>query len=300
MDEEIASDGPGGAQLLAGGRQGFRYSDLEMALATLTRMLSEGARQGDVLQELCRQAMRALRISDVGISLASPDGVLHVEETATDLAHRVDSHQSRLQEGPCRKAFDETHWVTANGEDLVRSYPRFGPFALAQGVQGVAAFPLHCNGERIGVLDCYWTDPAQHLEGPALLVAQAIADAATVFVLHARSDADKEAGYVASLEAVNADLHDSREEALRASAAKTDLLSRTSHELRTPLNAILGFAQILEMTHGQDAEVVEPVSHILRAGRHLVNLVDDMLDVAQIESGHLDVLDERAGGRAGR
>jgi signal transduction histidine kinase len=72
-----------------------------------------------------------------------------------------------------------------------------------------------------------------------------------------------------------------------ANRAKSEFLSRMSHELRTPLNAILGFGQILEMGDGKpDPESVE---HILRAGRHLLALINEVLDIARIEAGRLSI-----------
>ena len=77
-----------------------------------------------------------------------------------------------------------------------------------------------------------------------------------------------------------------REEAERANRAKNDFLSRMSHDLRTPLNAILGFAQLLESeTHGADQR--ESVRQILRGGRHLLDLINEILELARIESGRL-------------
>jgi PAS domain S-box-containing protein len=83
-------------------------------------------------------------------------------------------------------------------------------------------------------------------------------------------------------------LQTSRESAEQASRAKSDFLSRMSHELRTPLNSILGFAQLLQMDDlpGHQTDAVE---HILRAGRHLLDLIDEVLDIARIESGHLEL-----------
>jgi PAS domain S-box-containing protein len=77
-----------------------------------------------------------------------------------------------------------------------------------------------------------------------------------------------------------------KEDAERANRAKSDFLSRMSHELRTPLNAILGFAQLLEMDE-LDAEQKESVDQILKAGRHLLSLVDEVLDIARIEAGRM-------------
>jgi PAS domain S-box-containing protein len=89
-------------------------------------------------------------------------------------------------------------------------------------------------------------------------------------------------------------LRASREAAEHASRAKSEFLSRMSHELRTPLNSILGFAQLLQM---DDLSVgqADAVEHILRAGRHLLDLIDEVLDIARIETGHLELVMEAVG-----
>jgi PAS domain S-box-containing protein len=84
-------------------------------------------------------------------------------------------------------------------------------------------------------------------------------------------------------------LGDAREAAERASRTKSEFLSRMSHELRTPLNSILGFAQLLQMDD-LPGEQAEAVAYILRAGRHLLDLIDEVLDIARIESGHLELM----------
>ncbi|HXQ61731.1 MAG TPA: PAS domain S-box protein [Acidimicrobiales bacterium] len=84
-------------------------------------------------------------------------------------------------------------------------------------------------------------------------------------------------------------LRDAREAAERASRTKSEFLSRMSHELRTPLNSILGFAQLLQMDELPE-EQSGAVDHILRAGRHLLDLIDEVLDIARIESGHLELM----------
>lgn len=83
-------------------------------------------------------------------------------------------------------------------------------------------------------------------------------------------------------------LNQAKEEAERANWEKSAFLSRMSHELRTPLNAIIGFGQLLQMDAKANQGDRESVENILTAGRHLLGLINEVLDLARIESGHLD------------
>ncbi|HEX9996036.1 MAG TPA: PAS domain S-box protein [Abditibacterium sp.] len=91
---------------------------------------------------------------------------------------------------------------------------------------------------------------------------------------------------ITSRKSVKKALQQAKEEAERASEAKTDFLSRMSHELRTPLNAILGFAQLFELEE-MNEEDRENVDQILHAGRHLLELINEVLDIARVESGQV-------------
>jgi signal transduction histidine kinase/ActR/RegA family two-component response regulator len=86
-------------------------------------------------------------------------------------------------------------------------------------------------------------------------------------------------------------VREAREEADRANRAKSEFLSRMSHELRTPMNAILGFAQLLEMDE-LTADQQEGVAHIIRGGRHLLELINEILDLARIEAGRMSLSPE--------
>jgi len=79
-----------------------------------------------------------------------------------------------------------------------------------------------------------------------------------------------------------------KEEADRANRAKSDFLSRMSHELRTPLNAVLGFAQLLTGEALGD-EARDNVQQILKGGHHLLDLVNEVLDISRIEAGRLSL-----------
>lgn len=86
----------------------------------------------------------------------------------------------------------------------------------------------------------------------------------------------------------NISLKNANKEAQQANKAKIDFLSKMSHELRTPMNSILGFGQLLQMS---DLTPVQEkgVQHILDSGKHLLNLINEVLDISRIESGRISI-----------
>jgi PAS domain S-box-containing protein len=90
------------------------------------------------------------------------------------------------------------------------------------------------------------------------------------------------------LETANVSLREAKEVAERANTAKSEFLSRMSHELRTPLNAILGFGQLIE-TSALAPDDLESVEQILKGGRHLLGLINEVLDISRIESNRLSL-----------
>jgi len=86
-------------------------------------------------------------------------------------------------------------------------------------------------------------------------------------------------------------MKEAKEAAERANAAKSEFMSRMSHELRTPLNSVLGFAQILEMELKSPDEL-EMVGYIHNSGKYLLELINEVLDISRIESGHISVMIE--------
>lgn len=99
------------------------------------------------------------------------------------------------------------------------------------------------------------------------------------------------ANEVTERERLTVALRRSKEEAEKANRAKSEFLSRMSHELRTPLNAILGFAQLLEMSP-LDRDKREAVGQILKAGQHLLGLINEVLEISRIEAGRLSLSPE--------
>ncbi len=116
-------------------------------------------------------------------------------------------------------------------------------------------------------------------------------------VLHGlgRADPDHPGAYIGTVQDVTeqrraerarAELLATSARAEAANLAKSEFLARMSHELRTPLNAIIGFGQLLQLGDISD-EHRESVDYILKGGRHLLALINDVLDIARIESGRM-------------
>ena len=93
---------------------------------------------------------------------------------------------------------------------------------------------------------------------------------------------------ISERKAAEAALRLAKEEADRANHAKSEFLSRMSHELRTPLNSILGFGQLLDRQSSSEIQRTR-VRYILSAGRHLLNLINEVLDISRIEAGNLQL-----------
>lgn len=165
--------------------------------------------------------------------------------------------------------------------DDIKSDPDFKPWrahALKKGYKSVAAFPLSNGDKTFGVVVIYSTrerDFSPH----SIIDLQRLVNNLAHGILTLR---EKNARQQAERELVIA-----KESAEQASQAKSKFLSSMSHELRTPLNAIIGFGQLLESDFDTsfDTEQKEFLHQIMKASKHLLALVDDVLDFTKIETG---------------
>lgn len=93
------------------------------------------------------------------------------------------------------------------------------------------------------------------------------------------------------LRQLNEELRTARDEALQASQAKSAFLANMSHELRTPLNAVIGYSEILieEMEHSGDDTHLDDLERIRTAGRHLLSIISNVLDLSKIEADRMQL-----------
>ncbi len=112
-------------------------------------------------------------------------------------------------------------------------------------------------------------------------------------VFAAARDVTERKRFEVELQETNVELESAKSAAEKANLAKSDFLSSMSHELRSPLNAILGFAQLLESTSPLPTDSQkENIGQILKAGWHLLKLINEILDLAVVESGKMSLSPE--------
>ena len=152
----------------------------------------------------------------------------------------------------------------------VTTDPNFPRFKAAQdtGLRAGFAFPVLVGEEVVAVIEFFSDEPAEPDDAVLTLMAHVGSQLGRVIERQRAEDALK-----------------------RASQHKSQFLANMSHELRTPLNAIIGITEMLQ-EDARDAnreDEFEPLDRVVRAGRHLLALINDILDLSKIEAGRMDL-----------
>ncbi|GLC23557.1 sensor histidine kinase [Roseisolibacter agri] len=166
--------------------------------------------------------------------------------------------------------------------EMVERYPDTASLWSRVGAHALATFPLASDARPFGAIAFRFSEPRTFRSDDDLEFLQAVAQQCAVALERARLfDAERLARAAAE---------EARREADEANRAKSEFLARMSHELRTPLNAIGGHLQLVEMgIHGPVTDAQrEAFDRVARAQRHLLGLINDVLNLARLESGRVE------------
>jgi len=165
---------------------------------------------------------------------------------------------------------------------MLTLYPETAALWVRVGAEALATFPLLSDARPFGAIAFRFGEPRAFRADDDLEFLQAVAQQCAVALERARLfDAERAARAAAEA---------ARREADEANRAKSEFLARMSHELRTPLNAIGGHLQLVEMgLHGPVTDGQrDAFERVGRAQRHLLGLINDVLNLARLESGRVE------------
>jgi signal transduction histidine kinase len=173
--------------------------------------------------------------------------------------------------------------VSGNQQEMAREFPLGAAALEVAGTETRLAVPILRDGEAIGsmLLTRDGTAPFSERE---LALVETFADQAAIAIQNAR--------LFREIEAKTAELGDANAQLELASRHKSEFLANMSHELRTPLNAIIGYSELLqeECADAGDDDYVPDLGRIHTAGKHLLTLINDILDLSKVEAGRMTLL----------
>lgn len=267
----------------------------------VVHMIASGVSWRQVLDALCRLCEAEFADMRASVVVVENGATMHVGAAPSmppEFKTWLDGTRIGPSVGSCGTAAYTKQRVVV--EDIATDplWALAAPVALRFGMRACFATPvLADDGEALGSFGIYFLTP----RGPTaeqLELADRVSNLASV-VLQRRRSQKREVKLLRELETrvqqrtralerTVEELRSESESARAASAAKSAFLADMSHEIRTPMNAILGFAQVLSQGSGLTPPQVEQLDAIRGSGEHLLCVVDDVLQMAKLESGGLE------------
>ncbi len=263
------------------------------ALVLLSGALRVAPTRAEMLPVILDQVMNLLEAEAAALILRDPAANDLVIELGRGLA-AIHTGRHLPPDDRLRETVVNWGWPYLTNE--LSGEPRLAYLRLHDlGLKALVGVPLLARGQPIGAL---WAARRTRVGEAEVSLMTAIGDMAGNALQRAELHEQLAARAVsleqqvrertAQLEEAKAELLQVKLEAERANRARNEFLSQMSHELRTPLTSVLGFTQLLEMD-SLGVEADWNVQQILKAGRHLLTLINEVLDLARVESGRLSV-----------
>ncbi len=274
--------------------EALRQANRAEALLRVAAHLNAQLDMETLLEDVCRETIKALNVATATV-------LLH-DETRQVLypAANVGTSGALLKQAMSLSIADYEDHVQNYGAVPVildwQAHPEYPDYALCVrlNIRTSASSRMIYNGTLIGVLAIATVGEVRHLTSDELALLQGLADQAALAIVNARQfQALEESKSLLEQRIAEAtsDLRRANDELARAARLKDEFMAGMSHELRTPLNAILGMSEILQ--EGIYGPLTEKQQRSLRtieeSGRHLLALINDILDISKIQAGKIEL-----------